>query len=93
MPANVNIHPYLAFVRDQIFLRFQARAYKRPEEKWEVGLAALKIIHVLLSDFTPAESDLDEKSGKRQPGSDHLRRSIVIVSTSLYFTATVYRPG
>jgi hypothetical protein len=49
-------------------LRFLARAYKRPEEKWEVGTAALKILHLLLSEYQPSEQDLDEKSGERNPG-------------------------
>jgi hypothetical protein len=48
-------------------LRFLARAYKRPEEKWEVGSGALKILHLLLSDYQPSEQDLDEKSAKKHP--------------------------
>jgi hypothetical protein len=49
-------------------LRFHARAYKRPDEKWEVGTAALKIIYSLLSDYQPSEQDLDEKPGNKHPG-------------------------
>jgi len=49
-------------------LRFNARPYKRPEEKWEVGCLALKIIHSLLSEYEPSEQDLDEKSINKHPG-------------------------
>ena len=68
VPASVSVLPYVTFVRDQILLRFLARAYKRPEEKWEVGAAALKVFHLLLSDYQPSEQDFDEKTPTKQPG-------------------------
>ena len=36
--------PYLEFVRDLVFLRFDSRAYRHPEEK--VGILVCTLVHV-----------------------------------------------
>ncbi|XP_045195259.2 nuclear pore complex protein Nup205-like [Mercenaria mercenaria] len=43
--------PYLLYVRDDVFLKFGARAYKNPGEKWEVAALSLGILRKLLQDY------------------------------------------
>uniref|UniRef100_A0A4W4E6A7 Nucleoporin 205 n=1 Tax=Electrophorus electricus TaxID=8005 RepID=A0A4W4E6A7_ELEEL len=49
--------PYLAFLRDAIFLPFPTRAYRRPAEKWEVAEAVLEVFHKLLRGYEPQPAD------------------------------------
>uniref|UniRef100_A0A8C9W8T5 Nucleoporin 205 n=1 Tax=Scleropages formosus TaxID=113540 RepID=A0A8C9W8T5_SCLFO len=49
--------PYLAFLRDAVFLPFPTRAYRRAAEKWEVAEAVLEVFHKLLRDYEPQPSD------------------------------------
>uniref|UniRef100_A0A3P8UYZ2 Nucleoporin 205 n=1 Tax=Cynoglossus semilaevis TaxID=244447 RepID=A0A3P8UYZ2_CYNSE len=49
--------PYLNFLRDSVFLPFPTRAYRRPEEKWEVADSVLEVFHKLLRDYEPHPSD------------------------------------
>ncbi|XP_077372044.1 nuclear pore complex protein Nup205 [Festucalex cinctus] len=51
------LQPYLNFVRDTVFLGFPTRAYRRPDEKWEVADTALEVFHKLLRDYEPQPSD------------------------------------
>lgn len=37
--------PYLAFIRDHVFLKFDTRAYKIPSQKWKVSAYALRIFY------------------------------------------------
>ncbi|XP_023681691.2 nuclear pore complex protein Nup205 isoform X1 [Paramormyrops kingsleyae] len=49
--------PYLAFLRDAVFLPFPTRAYRRAAEKWEVAEAVLEVFHKLLRDYEPQPGD------------------------------------
>ncbi|KAM8974449.1 nuclear pore complex protein Nup205 isoform 2-T2 [Pelodytes ibericus] len=53
--------PYLQFLRDTVFLRFRARAYRRPAEKWEVAEAVLDVFYKLLRDYEPQPEDFVEQ--------------------------------
>ena len=57
--------PYLNFIRDSIFLRFNTRAYKNVVEKWEISTGCLKIMQKLLLDYTPHSSDF-KRPGPQQ---------------------------
>ena len=46
--------PYLGFVQDNVFLKFNTRTYKSPGEKWQVAEACLTLIHKLLTEYEPA---------------------------------------
>ncbi|WAR08423.1 NU205-like protein, partial [Mya arenaria] len=45
--------PYLAYIRDDVFLKFATRAYKSPAEKWEVAESCLRIMCKLLHEYEP----------------------------------------
>lgn len=52
--------PYLAFILENVFLRFDSRGYMRPNEKWKVANAALKIFHELANTYEPDELQIME---------------------------------
>ncbi|CAL8262242.1 unnamed protein product [Merluccius merluccius] len=45
--------PYLAFLRDAVFLPFPTRAYRHAAEKWEVADGVLEVFLKLLRDYEP----------------------------------------
>ncbi|KAM9311505.1 nuclear pore complex protein Nup205 [Gastrophryne carolinensis] len=49
--------PYLDFLRDSVFLRFNTRAYRIASEKWEVAEAVLDVFYKLLRDYEPQPED------------------------------------
>ncbi|XP_029472832.1 nuclear pore complex protein Nup205 isoform X2 [Rhinatrema bivittatum] len=49
--------PYLQFLRDSVFLRFQTRAYRKAAEKWEVAEVVLEVFYKLLRDYEPQPED------------------------------------
>lgn len=68
MPENLGagtripgLEPYFRFVRDAIFLKFNTRAYKIPEEKWKVASGCLKFFKVLLEHYDPSVTDFNFK--------------------------------
>ncbi|XP_006633765.1 nuclear pore complex protein Nup205 [Lepisosteus oculatus] len=65
--------PYLAFLRDTVFLPFPTRAYRRAAEKWEVAEAVLEVFHKLLRDYEPQPSDfvqeMVELQGEQVPAN------------------------
>ncbi|KAG1652512.1 Nuclear pore complex protein Nup205 [Nymphon striatum] len=46
--------PYLEFIRESVFLKFNTRAYKDPVEKWLVAEDCLKVLHKLLLEHQPS---------------------------------------
>ncbi|XP_012279262.1 nuclear pore complex protein Nup205 isoform X2 [Orussus abietinus] len=54
---NPGFDPYLRFVVDAVFLRFNARSYKNPAEKWEIADTCLKIFHKLVKRYEPTVED------------------------------------
>ncbi|KAK2146220.1 hypothetical protein LSH36_623g00003 [Paralvinella palmiformis] len=58
--------PYLEFLRDNILLKFNTRAYRNPAEKWEVGMMVLEVLYKILADYEVSASDfLDQPSEVR----------------------------
>ncbi|KAJ4431675.1 hypothetical protein ANN_20275, partial [Periplaneta americana] len=49
--------PYLNFVINSVFLRFNNRSYKNPDEKWAVAKSCLKLMAKLLSQYEPRAED------------------------------------
>ena len=49
--------PYLQYIINAVFLRFNTRSYKNPAEKWEVANSCLKIFLKLLKQYEPAVED------------------------------------
>ncbi|XP_064627986.1 nuclear pore complex protein Nup205-like [Lineus longissimus] len=65
--------PYLDFIRDCVFLKFNTRAYKNPAEKWAVAVGALELFHKLLLQYEMVPEDFvdthaDMQVGGKSPG-------------------------
>ncbi|XP_063977715.1 nuclear pore complex protein Nup205 [Diachasmimorpha longicaudata] len=54
---NPGFDPYLHFIINTVFLRFNTRSYKNPAEKWQVADACLKIFYKLISHYEPKVED------------------------------------
>lgn len=54
---NPGFDPYLHFIINTVFLRFNTRSYKNPAEKWEVANACLKIFFKLIKQYEPTVED------------------------------------
>ncbi|XP_046996965.1 nuclear pore complex protein Nup205 [Schistocerca americana] len=60
--------PYLNFVINSVFLRFNTRIYKNPKEKWEVAKGCVKLFVKLLSQYEPQEEDFSPQYVDLQSG-------------------------
>ncbi|XP_063402892.1 nuclear pore complex protein Nup205-like [Mytilus trossulus] len=60
--------PYLSFIRDDVFLKFDTRAYKDPAEKWKVASAALEIFVKLLKCHEIRAEDFTDEMVELQTG-------------------------
>jgi len=62
--------PYLEFVKE-VFLKYDVRTYKAPNDKWEVAVSTLRIVHLLLSEDDQQEfGELDRLAGGRTLDED-----------------------
>lgn len=64
IPSNLGMghrvpgfHPYLEFLRDSVFLKFDTRAYSDPNEKWQVATLVLEIFYKLLTNHVITDED------------------------------------
>lgn len=56
-PRKPGFDPYLNFILSSVFLKFNTRSYKNPEEKWQVASLCLTLIEKFLNKYEPQESD------------------------------------
>eukprot|EP01114_Cavostelium_apophysatum_P016090 TRINITY_DN4519_c0_g2_i1.p1 TRINITY_DN4519_c0_g2~~TRINITY_DN4519_c0_g2_i1.p1 ORF type:complete len:1835 (+),score=550.65 TRINITY_DN4519_c0_g2_i1:218-5722(+) len=49
--------PYLAFILQNVFLKFDTRAYRDQSEMWKVGVNALRILYKVLTRYELVQSD------------------------------------
>lgn len=54
---NPGFDPYLHFISNTVFLKFNTRSYKNPGEKWEISNGCLKIVLKLLKQYEPRVQD------------------------------------
>lgn len=54
---NPGFDPYLLFIINTVFLRFNTRSYKNPVEKWQVVKVCLKIFYKLIKQYEPSVED------------------------------------
>ncbi|XP_034945477.1 nuclear pore complex protein Nup205 [Chelonus insularis] len=54
---NPGFDPYLQFIINTVFLRFNTRSYKNPGEKWQVADLCLNIFYKLLTQYEPNIED------------------------------------
>ncbi len=59
--------PYLAYVRDALFLKFNARAYRDPSEKWEIVAGCLNFFCKILVEYAPQPADFVKASQSEPP--------------------------
>ncbi|XP_067003269.1 nuclear pore complex protein Nup205 [Anabrus simplex] len=63
--------PYLNFIVNSVFLRFNTRSYKHPEEKWEVAKSCLHLLCKLLMQYKPQASDFSVQRVELQGGGSY----------------------
>lgn len=49
--------PYLHFIVDSVFLKFNNRSYKNAEEKWLIAMICLKLLVKFLNHYEPLSED------------------------------------
>ncbi|OWF55575.1 nuclear pore complex protein Nup205-like [Mizuhopecten yessoensis] len=76
--------PYLLFLRDSVFLRFNSRAYKNPGEKWEIAASVLNILSKLLREHEIVPEDFVDELIEVQSGGT------VVANKSAGHTLLVY---
>nr|CAD7442555.1 unnamed protein product [Timema bartmani] len=65
---NPGFDPYLQFIMNSVFLRFNTRTYKNPGEKWEVANGCLKLLVKFVSQYEPHFEDFVGKQVELQGG-------------------------
>lgn len=56
-PRKPGFDPYLTFIINSVFLKFNARSYKDPAERWHVASLCLKLFEKFLNHYEPDVSD------------------------------------
>ena len=56
-PRIPGFDPYLTYIINSIFLKFNSRSYKNMAEKWEIAYLCLKLFAKFLARYTPNASD------------------------------------
>ncbi|CAG2067615.1 unnamed protein product, partial [Timema podura] len=65
---NPGFDPYLQFIMNSVFLRFNTRTYKNPGEKWEVANGCLKLLVKFVAQYEPHFEDFVGKQVELQGG-------------------------
>lgn len=60
-PRKPGFDPYLSFVVNSVFLKYQSRSYRNGAEKWEVAILCLKLFEKFLGQYDPQLSDFPKK--------------------------------
>lgn len=68
--------PYLSYIINTVFLRFNTRSYKNPVEKWEVANLCLKILKKLLKQYVPAVEDFIGRKAELHGGETTLTNAL-----------------
>lgn len=81
--------PYLAFIQDHVFLKFQTRTYKNQGEKWAIAASCLELLHKLVEEYEPRGEDFQGGSGHTglPPGFcilSHLHQTSLLLRTVLF---------
>ena len=76
-------------MQDQVLLKYNARTYKDPGEKWEVAHLCLNLLNKLLSEYEPGPEDF--KGGSASVGvapgffiMSHLHQTSLLLRTTLF---------
>jgi len=81
--------PYLTFIQDHVFLKFQTRTYKNQGEKWAIAASCLELLHKLVREYEPSSEDFQGANSNvgLPPGFcilSHLHQTSLLLRTVLY---------
>lgn len=84
-------NPYWSFVVNSVFLKFNARAYKNPEEKWQICSLCLKLLDKFLTQYEPQASDfgLNNKPAEFDPPPGY-NMMLLLTSKSEFLNILLY---
>ncbi|KAF7266032.1 hypothetical protein GWI33_020609 [Rhynchophorus ferrugineus] len=106
-PRKPGFDPYLSFIVNSVFLKYNSRSYRNPEEKWDVALMCLRLFEKFLTQYDPKVSDFPQNTASEfnsSPGY-HLMLQLnnktevlniildIIDDGNRYFDAYVSFPG
>lgn len=63
--------PYLSYLVDGVFMKFDSRSYRDPMEKWKVAASVLEILHKLLKNYNVNKEDFIRATGDAESGTKH----------------------
>ncbi|XP_030766141.1 nuclear pore complex protein Nup205 [Sitophilus oryzae] len=108
-PRKPGFDPYLSFIINSVFLKYNSRSYRNSEEKWDVASLCLKLFEKFLMQYDPKVTDFPQHSGFftefNSPPGYHLMLQLnnktevlnvildIIDDGSRYFDAYVSFPG
>ncbi|KAB0795840.1 hypothetical protein PPYR_09901 [Photinus pyralis] len=75
-PRKPGFDPYLTFIVNSVFLKFNARSYKNAEEKWMITSACLKLLNKFLVEYQPQAVDFSKTKEFNSPPGYHLMLSL-----------------
>jgi nuclear pore complex protein Nup205 len=55
------VWPFIDFIREEVFLRYDNRGYKRVGEKWQIASQCLRIFKILLEQYEPSAEDFETR--------------------------------
>ncbi|KAK5642892.1 hypothetical protein RI129_009059 [Pyrocoelia pectoralis] len=68
-PRKPGFDPYLTFIVNSVFLKFNSRSYKHSEEKWMITSSCLRLLEKFLTQYQPQTIDFSKtKEFNSSPG-------------------------
>lgn len=74
-PRQPGFDPYLFFIVNSVFLKFNSRNYKNPSEKWEIAALCIKLFDKFLTVYEPEGTDfpnINKQNEFNSPPGFHL---------------------
>lgn len=89
-PRKPGFDPYLTFIINSVFLKFSARSYKDPCEKWKVALKCLDLFNKFLLRYEPAAADFPNNNKQNEFNSPPGFHVMVQMNTKSEFLNTIW---
>ncbi|KAF5301267.1 hypothetical protein FQR65_LT00967 [Abscondita terminalis] len=67
-PRRPGFDPYLTFIVNSVFLKFNSRSYKHVEERWIIAALCLKLLSKFLAQYEPQAADFTKTEFNSPPG-------------------------
>lgn len=65
-PRKPGFDPYLTFIINSVFLKFNARSYKNPIERWQIANMCLKLFDKFITEYEPDLSDFPSNNKQNE---------------------------